>query len=51
MTNLLSSTQYDDAPTFYSLNGMILNNLPTFEMCLNDEVIWYVYGKSTVHID
>lgn len=45
MTNLLSSTKYDDAPTFYALNGMILGNLPTFEMCLNDEVIWYLYGK------
>ena len=45
MTNLLSSTKFDAAPEFYALNGYVFGNLPTFEMCLNDEVIWYVYGE------
>ena len=45
MTSLLSSTKFDAAPEFYALNGYVFGNLPTFEMCLNDEVIWYVYGE------
>lgn len=44
MTTLLSSLQFDDAPTFYSMNGYVLGNLPPFEMSLGDEVIWFVYG-------
>lgn len=45
LTNLMSSTKYSDAPNFLSVNGLVFGNLPTFEMCLNDEVIWYVYGQ------
>lgn len=43
MTSLMSA-KFDDAPEFYAMNGLVLGNLPTFEMCLNDQVIWYVYG-------
>lgn len=32
------------APSFHSLNGFIFNNMPSFEMCVDDNVIWYVYA-------
>ncbi|GIJ85942.1 hypothetical protein Asppvi_004813 [Aspergillus pseudoviridinutans] len=31
------------APNFFPLNGYIYANSPPFEMCLNDNVIWYLY--------
>jgi len=37
----LSSTQ---APAFHSLNGYSYSNCPRFEMCVDDNVIWYVYA-------
>lgn len=37
----LSSTQ---APSFYTLNGYVLANSPSFDMCTDDRVIWYVYA-------
>lgn len=46
MTTLLSSLRFSDAPTFHAMNGYVLGNLPTFEMSLGDEVIWFVYGMS-----
>lgn len=27
-----------------SMNGYILANNPTFEMCYDDKVLWYVYA-------
>lgn len=30
--------------TFMAMNGYILSNNPTFEMCYDDKVIWYVYA-------
>lgn len=33
--------------SFYTMNGYIFANNPTYEMCLDDKVIWYVNGKST----
>lgn len=37
----LSTTQ---APGFYTLNGWVLANNPSFDMCTDDPVIWYVYA-------
>ena len=37
----LSSTQ---APSFYTLNGYVLANSPSFESCTDDAAIWYVYS-------
>ena len=37
----LSSTS---APTFYSLNGHVLANTPSFNMCTDDRVIWYIFA-------
>lgn len=46
VVNMLSSGQ-GSGTTFWSMNGYVLANNPTFEMCLNDQVIWYVaaYGS------
>ena len=35
--------------SFYTINGYIFSNNPTYEMCLNDKVIWYVnaYGGAS----
>lgn len=44
MTTLLSSTKFDDAPTFLAMNGHVLGNLPPFELAVGDEAIWFVYG-------
>jgi hypothetical protein len=30
-------------PNFFPINGYIFANAPTFEMCLYDPVIWYIY--------
>jgi FtsP/CotA-like multicopper oxidase with cupredoxin domain len=40
-TVTLSSTQ---APEFHTLNGYTFANNPMFEMCLDESVVWYVYG-------
>lgn len=48
MTTLLSSMKFDDAPTFQIMNGYVLGNLPTFEMSVNDEAIWFVWGEYSV---
>lgn len=39
----LSSSQ---APQYHSLNGYIFANVPAFEMCQDDDVLWYVYAVS-----
>lgn len=46
MTNLGLSGRFSGAPQILSINGYFFANNPTFEMCLNDKVIWYVnaYG-------
>lgn len=44
LVNLGSSGQIGSAPKFYTLNGYVFANGPSFEMCLNDKVIWYVYA-------
>lgn len=43
VTNLLSSG-HGNAPTFYSMNGYVLANNPPFEMCRDDNVLWYTYA-------
>lgn len=47
--NLAGSGQFQNAPSFYTMNGYIFSNNPTFEMCLNEKVIWYVnaYGSAS----
>ncbi len=40
--NLAGSGQFSNAPSFYTMNGYIFGNNPTYEMCLSDKVIWYV---------
>jgi FtsP/CotA-like multicopper oxidase with cupredoxin domain len=49
LVNLASSGQFPTAPLFYTMNGYIFANNPTFQMCLNDKVIWYVnaYGAAS----
>jgi hypothetical protein len=42
LTNVLSAGQFSSAPNFHSINGYIYANNPPFEMCLGDDVIWYV---------
>jgi len=46
LVNLMSSGQ-GAGPSFWSTNGYVLANTPTFEMCRDDKVIWYVlaYGS------
>lgn len=38
LVNFGDSRQFGAAPTFYSINGFVYANTPTFEMCLNDNV-------------
>jgi hypothetical protein len=38
LTNFLDSRQFEAAPVFFSINGYVYANTPTFEMCLNDNV-------------
>lgn len=45
--NFHDSGQFPSAPAFDSMNGYIFGNNPKFEMCLNDQVIWYVNGYGT----
>ncbi|KAL2353108.1 putative multicopper oxidase [Cryomyces antarcticus] len=47
LVNLAGANQFMGAPSFYSMNGYIFANNPTYEMCLNDKVIWYTmaYGS------
>lgn len=44
LTNHYGAEGFDDAPSFSGVNGYIYSNTPTFEMCVNDQVIWYIYG-------
>lgn len=44
ITTLLSSLEFSDAPMFFAMNGYVLGNIPSFEMSVGDEVIWFVYG-------
>lgn len=43
VTNLVSSG-HGNGPTFYSMNGYVLANNPIFEMCRDDNVLWYTYA-------
>ena len=43
ITNLLSSS-WNDAPTWDSVNGFVLSNNPIYDMCVDDDVIWYTYA-------
>lgn len=49
LANFGDSRQFGAAPTFYSINGFVYANTPTFEMCLNDKVIWgfNIYGQAS----
>jgi hypothetical protein len=38
LVNFGDSRKFGAAPTFYSINGFVYANTPTFEMCLNDNV-------------
>jgi hypothetical protein len=38
LTNFGGGRKFSEAPTFYSINGFVYANTPTFEMCLNDNV-------------
>ncbi|KAF2165478.1 hypothetical protein M409DRAFT_67295 [Zasmidium cellare ATCC 36951] len=44
VVNLASSGRFEAAPEFKTLNGYIFGNNPPFEMCQNDQAIWYAYG-------
>lgn len=48
LTNLMSSKGFDDAPKFQTVNGYVFANTPTFKMCRDDKVIWYVYGEYSI---
>lgn len=45
LVNLLAADGFADAPMFYAINGYVYENNPVFKMCLNENVIWYVYGE------
>ncbi|KAF2995037.1 hypothetical protein E8E13_000568 [Curvularia kusanoi] len=49
LTNFSGGRQFGSAPTFYSINGYVYSNTPTFEMCLDDNVIWgfNIYGAAS----
>ncbi|KAK6430159.1 hypothetical protein LTR95_013688 [Oleoguttula sp. CCFEE 5521] len=49
VTNLAGAGQFMGAPNFFTINGYIFGNNPTFEMCQDDKVIWYVnaYGSAS----
>jgi hypothetical protein len=38
LTNFGGRGGFVAAPTFYSINGYVYANIPTFEMCLNENV-------------
>lgn len=46
LPNLLGSGHMSEmeAPEFYAINGYIFANNPPFQMCLDDPVIWYLFG-------
>ncbi|TKA76881.1 hypothetical protein B0A55_03207 [Friedmanniomyces simplex] len=49
IVNLAGSSQFSGAPSFHTMNGYIFGNNPVYEMCLSDNVIWYVnaYGSAS----
>ncbi|KZM24232.1 uncharacterized protein EKO05_0005797 [Ascochyta rabiei] len=49
LTNFESGGQFSGAPTFFTINGYVFANTPTFEMCVDDNVIWgaYAYGSAS----
>jgi hypothetical protein len=38
LTNFGDPRKLGAAPTFYTINGFVYENTPTFEMCLDDNV-------------
>lgn len=47
LTNLATSSSFSSATQFFTINGYIFSNLPNFEMCQDDNVIWYLNGYGT----
>lgn len=49
VVNINSGQQFSNAPSFHTMNGYIFANNPVFDMCLDDQVIWYVnaYGSAS----
>jgi hypothetical protein len=49
LTNLFSANQFPAAPSFFTMNGYIFANSPSFDMCAGDKAIWYVnaYGSAS----
>ncbi|KAK5121863.1 hypothetical protein LTR85_004434 [Meristemomyces frigidus] len=49
VVNLAGAGQFEGAPSFFTMNGYIFSNNPVYEMCLSDQVIWYVnaYGSAS----
>ena len=47
LINVIDARNFDGAPTFQVVNGWVYSNNPTFTMCLNEDVIWYVYAYGT----
>ncbi|EME42637.1 hypothetical protein DOTSEDRAFT_26207 [Dothistroma septosporum NZE10] len=44
VVNLNSTGKFPGASSFYTMNGYIFANNPTYQMCQNDQVIWYAYA-------
>src|SRR5690349_11848684 len=49
LVNFGDSRQFGAAPTFYSINGFVYANTPTFEMCLNDNVSFDMPTYTLMH--
>jgi len=49
LVNLKGAGQWSEAPPFHTMNGYVFSNNPPFEMCVGDNVIWYVnaYGAAS----
>ncbi|KAI6842417.1 Cupredoxin [Hortaea werneckii] len=49
LVNLAGAGQWSEAPPFHTMNGYVFSNNPPFEMCVGDNVIWYVnaYGAAS----
>ncbi|KAI6867109.1 Cupredoxin [Hortaea werneckii] len=49
LVNLKGAGQFSEAPPFHTMNGYVFSNNPPFEMCVGDNVIWYVnaYGAAS----
>ncbi|RMZ12644.1 hypothetical protein D0864_00647 [Hortaea werneckii] len=49
LVNLKGAGQFPEAPPFHTMNGYVFSNNPPFEMCVGDNVIWYVnaYGAAS----